>query len=139
MPSELIVVEALPEYESAWIPAPKLNDYVLNPESAAGASKAVVFSSVFAIEREHSGYLYDQILTGLPESPAILHEETDYGATWEVPILVTGRNGRAGYVQTGWISRPEDRGPQFVTARVAKPRDFPRLRSVREAFGYAVV
>jgi hypothetical protein len=136
---EAMIVGQLPGYEAAWIPMPKLTDYVLSPDSEEGRGKAIIFASALGIKREHSGYLHDQILIGLTEAPAILHEETQYGPTWEVPILVTGLNGRVGYVRTGWIIRPDDSGPQLTTARVAKPCEIPRLRAAREAFGYATM
>ena len=133
----LKVVSCLPGHEYASIPVAKLRDYALNPESEEGVHKAVVFASALAIEREHWGYLGEQIQEGLHESPAIVHGETEYGPTWEVPILVTGRNGLVCLVRTGWIIRLKDPGPQLTTTRVAKRREIPRLRAVREAFGYA--
>jgi hypothetical protein len=131
----VIAAARLPRYEEAWIPVEKLRDYALSTESEEGRDKAVVFASALGIQREDWPYLHDQILEELPESPAILHNpDTPWGTTWEVPVLVAGRNASVHYVTTGWIIRPEDPRPQLTTARVARRECVPRLRAVREAF-----
>ncbi len=129
----------LSNYEEAWIPTEKLRHYALDSENEEGGKdKAVVFASALGLYKEDWAYLHDQIIEEIPESPAILHDpHTGWGTTWEVPVLVVGRNERICYVQTGWIIRPSDPRPQLTTARVAKPQCVPRLRAVREAFGYS--
>jgi hypothetical protein len=133
-----VVLPHLPEYESACFSDERLATYVLNPEAKEGGSHAVLFERVLAIEGAHVEYLRGQLVEGLAESPAILHKENEYGQVWEVPALVTGRNGRDAYVIESWAIETEARVPSFVTARVARRDEIGTIRSRREAFGYPI-
>ncbi len=131
------VLPHLPGYESAYFSDERLVTYVLNPEAKERkGSPAVLFERVLAIEGAHVEYLREQLVEGLAESPAILHEEDEYGQAWEVPTLVTGRNGRDAYVIGAWFIEVEARGPRFLTARVARPNEIATIQARREAFGY---
>lgn len=121
--TEIVQFEAggpLPNYEYAWIPAPKLTGYVLNLEHPRGQHKAYVFASTLGIYQEDGQFLSDQILETLPEAEAIRCQiGTPWGPIWKVPMLITGRNARTRWVTTGWIT-PWDGGPRFTTAFIEK-------------------
>jgi hypothetical protein len=143
MPTGFHPVEAvlphLPGYESAYFSDDRLVTHVLNPKAKEGkGSPAVLFERVLAIEGAHVEYLREQLVEGLAESPAILHKENEYGQAWEVPALVTGRNGRNAYVVEAWFIEVEASVPRFLTARVARPNEIATIRAHREAFGYPI-
>jgi hypothetical protein len=131
------VLSQLPGYEDAYFSDDRLATYVLNPEAKEGnGCPAVLFERVLAIEGAHVEYLREQLVEGLVESPAILHEQGECWQAWEVPVLVTGRNGRDAYVIGGWRIEGEATAPRFVTARVARLNEIATIRTRREAFGY---
>lgn len=147
MPPGFEVVEAvlphLPEYRDACFPDDRMASYVLNPAAKEGKGHSVLFQRVLAVEASDAGWLRDRLVEGLSESPAILHKESTYGQEWEVPARVTGRNGRDAFVITAWLRETTGEGttftvPRFVTARVAPPEEIPRLRAIREFYGYSV-
>ena len=116
----MVCEHALPGYEHAVIPPEKLRDYALNPGHRAGKDKARKFAGALAIERQHWMYLQDQILEALPESEAVLHNETVRWQNWTVPILVSGRNSRRAFITTGWTIETGTLEPRLSTAYVEK-------------------
>ena len=131
---QTISTQELPGWEEAWIPELKLTDYVLSSTHEVGRHKARVFRSELGIEREHWNFLHDQILDGFPEAQATFREETEFGFTWEVPILVTGRNEAERWVTTGWIIEYRDPRPKLTTAYVRQSRLNEKLRSLEAGF-----
>ena len=105
------VLPHLPGYESAYFSDERLVTYVLNPEAKERRAPLRCCSSACWRSRCPRGVLREQLVEGLAESPAILHEEDEYGQAWEVPTLVTGRNGRDAYVIGAWFIEVEARGP----------------------------
>jgi hypothetical protein len=110
----------LPGAARALIPPSKLRDYVLDPEHPDGRHKARVFRSVLAIEHEHWEDLREQLLTGVQTALVVDVRVTRFGFTAEVPIVVTGHNGRTAQVTTAWYVADDDpdERPRLVTAYV---------------------
>ena len=124
----------LPGYEFAVIPEGKLRGYALNPEHETGKHKARVFRSALGFQQQDWRLLHDQIMEGLPESEAILRNETAKWQNWTVPILVPGRNSRRGYVTTGWVVKADNERPQLTTAYVEDSQRNRKLLAASEPF-----
>ncbi len=132
--SQTVSTQELPGWEQAWIPESKLKDYVLSETHEVGQHKARVFRSELGIEGEHWQVLHDQILDAFPEAQATFRQETEFGLTWEVPILVIGRNEVERWVTTGWIVEFRDRRPKLTTAYLQQSRLNEELQLLEAGF-----
>jgi hypothetical protein len=116
---EPIIARPLPRANEAVIDPAKLVRYALDPTSADGRHKAVVFKLAPGIEKDDWEYLRDRILEARPRHPVatVRHpERPEKPSTWTVPVPVLGLNGRVLVVLTVWkltAGRPE-----LVTTRV---------------------
>ncbi|MCT3567645.1 hypothetical protein EFR94_09630 [Levilactobacillus brevis] len=109
----------LPHAENAALPIEKFTRYALDPTAinSGGADKARVFKSALGITKKDSEWLRREIMKKLPESEAISHgRRPDGGISYEVNVMITGKNGKTKPVLTGWIS--DESGTRLTTLRV---------------------
>lgn len=120
MPTPFNPDAVIPNAESAYVAPPKLRDYALNPDHPKGRHKARVFKSVLGFERDGWEDLRDQLLSGLMLASVADIRVTYGGYSAEVPIEVTGPNGRTAVVISGWYVADADpeRRPSLATAYV---------------------
>jgi hypothetical protein len=111
----------LPHAADAVIAAAKLRDYTLNPDHPDGGPKARVFAAVFGYSRQDWPQLREALLAAIQEAPAMARAGTAWGQLYDVSVTITGVNGRAHRVRTGWIVRPDDPRPHLVTCYVQLP------------------
>lgn len=99
--------EVLPNAERAFIPAGKLENYVLNPSHEKGGHKARVMASALGFQREQSEALARQLLRQLPTAPARRPDRgravTEHGEHFQTTLPITGPNGRTLPVRANWI------------------------------------
>jgi len=105
--------DPLPNVQRAYVPKAKLYDYALHPTHSDGGPKARLWLGVFGIGRHDWHYARDQILEGLGRA-AVSDVRRGYVTTYEVIVVIRGRNGRVGPVTTGW--KFVNGAPHLVTA-----------------------
>jgi len=98
---------------SAASVAKKLNDYLLNPDHAVGASKAKWFEQALGFTRENQAKLASQIV--FDPAKAVETAVTQYGTKYNQVIGIIGANGRMIDVTFAWI-RNNDGVVRLVTA-----------------------
>ena len=109
----------LPNYEKAYIPEQKLNEYLLSETHAVGKSKAKYFRSI-GYDEANSKQL-GEALTDIAKSYEIVQEvATSYGTKYIVDGQLPTPDGRPVWVRTTWIVESADDSPRFVTAYPAK-------------------
>ncbi|WP_228465450.1 DUF6883 domain-containing protein [Listeria seeligeri] len=109
---------ALPNLENATISPKKLTEYALNPEHPIGGNKAKVFESTLGYNKSNADDLLKQVYDKLPESEAVLGNLDVYGQRYTVDMSITGPNGKAKTVRTGWIIKPNSTSPELTTIYV---------------------
>ena len=111
---------ALPNYEKAFIPRSKLEDYVLNPAHRDGQHKARLFKSILGFEKSDWQKLEKAILDELPYHEAVLSREDRWGKFYSVSLPIVGPNGNTAIVQTIWKIETGKDYPSFITPRKIK-------------------
>ncbi len=105
----------LPNRDKAYIPPPKLQDYLLSEAHSVGKSKAKFFRAVGFDETNVS--ILEQALLSIAHSEDVLEIETTWhGTKYVVDGSLETPFGDWAQVRTVWIvDRGQDR-PRFVTA-----------------------
>ena len=108
-------MKRIPNYERAYIPGQKLNEYLLSETHAIGKAKAKFFRSL--------GYNDDNVermereLIHIARTEFITEEtKTYFGIKYTVDGEISTPNGISAKVRTIWITEPHDERPRFVTA-----------------------
>ena len=107
----------LPNYENAVIPDAKLSGYALNHEHPKGRDKARVFKSALGFSADDADILAREIRKGLEGSQAVKKSSDKWGSRYEVPMSITGTNGKTARVITAWIIG-DDKVPRLTSAYV---------------------
>ena len=110
--------ELLRNFRAAVIPDEKISGYSLNENHPTGKHKAIVFKKVLGYTVDNKEILLSQIRRGLKKYRAINRGTTQYGESFEVPMVVVGANGRHAIVKTGWIIDRGASDPRLVSAYV---------------------
>lgn len=105
----------LPNYEKAYIPEQKLNEYLLSETHAVGKSKAKYFRAI-GYDEANSKQL-GEALTDIAKLYEIVQEvATSYGTKYIVDGQLLIPDGSPVRVRTIWIVESADDSPRFVTA-----------------------
>lgn len=112
----------LPNYDNAVISDNKTKNYLLNPESERGKDKAYVIKSVLGYEREDYNEFAAQIYKNLPYYEAIPTKTTEYGISFDVNMVLLGKNGRRLEVTTAWQIDKGKKFPRFITLTFPKKK-----------------
>ncbi len=96
----------LPNLEKATIDIRKLRDYVLNPNHPEGRHKARVFLAALGLMATDADWLAAAILKNLPDSEAVLIENTPWGQIYRLDFQVL-RGSRCALIRTGWLCSGE--------------------------------
>jgi len=95
----------------------KIAGYVRNPDNPVGRHKARVFAAALGFDRSNVQLLIDEIRRGVLSHPAEPGRVDEYGARYQVDIIVSGPKGRA-RVRTAWIYRAGSDVPELITLHV---------------------
>jgi hypothetical protein len=105
----------LPNSESAYVPSPKLYDYLLSLSHAGGKGKAKFFRE-FGFDETTVGLLESGLLA-IARQGEIDHQVTiAFGAKYIVDGSLLTPTGVAVNVRTVWIVEIGETSPRFVTA-----------------------
>jgi hypothetical protein len=107
----------LPNGERAVVDLEKLTDYCLNPDHPRGKHKARVFLAACGFSAENAELMRGQLLDAATHSEALQTPPNVHGQRYVVECRMKGPTGDAG-VRTGWIVRPGEDFPRFVSAYV---------------------
>lgn len=102
--------EALGNFEKAYVPEAKIH-YALRHPGKGRPFAALGYSE----EAGNWESLRDAILEGLPNYPAIVDKQDQYGITYEVVIAVGGPAGKEAPVKTYWIREWGEEHPRLIT------------------------
>ncbi len=94
--------QLLPNYDSAVIPEAKLTRYALDPNGAA-PDKAIAFDKALGYNKNNYQDLIENVRNNLPNYKPIEKGKDQYGQRYQVVMRLTGANGKAANVLTGWI------------------------------------
>lgn len=87
----------------------KLTNYLLDPSSERGRSKAKFFEQELGITANDWRFLHAQLIDALSKASFENVRLCEHGIKFDVYLAIRGRNGRAATVKTGWIIRPKER------------------------------
>ncbi len=109
----------LPNAERAYIPLPKLTDYLLSETHAIGRAKAAFFYKI-GFTRERAEDLRVALL-GLARTGDVTDVvETLYGMKYVVDGELHAPMGESIKIRTVWIVEKGEEWPRFVTAYAQK-------------------
>ncbi len=111
--------DTLPGYENAIIPPEKLIRYSLNKEHPKGRDKAIAFDLALGYTITNYLELIGNIRENLKHFPATYKGKDKHGEHYEVIMVLSGPNGKAAKVLTGWIIDIDEQ-LRMVTAYVDK-------------------
>lgn len=118
-PAFHVSTETMPRASFATVAEKKLREYVLNPDSDEGASKAKFFREELGIEADDWLFLADQFRSGIAAATELERVRSEeHGLKYHAIIPVKGRNGRVLPVLTAWIVKPGE-PPALTTAHPA--------------------
>jgi hypothetical protein len=105
----------VPNYENAYVPEPKLTEYLLSEKHAVGKAKAKYFRSLGYNDANVDQLQRDLIM--IVKSNEITHKiETSFGLKYIVEGQLETPKGSIAQVITVWVVEPIDNRPRFVTA-----------------------
>ncbi len=105
----------LPNLANAYIPPPKLKDYLLSETHAIGKSKAK-FLRAFGFDETNVNVLA-QALIAIAQSEEVKEViSSPYGTKYVIEGSLQTPMGRLVQVQTVWVIETEQNMPRFVTA-----------------------
>ena len=114
-------MQLLPGYERAIIPTEKFANYALNP--AVAPDKAIAFEMALGYTIKDAERLIHNIRSHLGDFPCNEKGDIGYGMTYEVLMLLTGRNGRSAFVLTAWIKDVKNDELRLTSAYVKKRKE----------------
>jgi len=111
----MVTPSGLPDAERAFVPLPKLLDYLLSDTHPDGKWKARYFRR-FGFSRERVDELEQALLRIAAVGDVVEVESTRYGPKYVVVGMVTTPVGLVIRLTTVWIVEGADSPPRFVTA-----------------------
>ncbi|CAG0965350.1 hypothetical protein ANRL2_01210 [Anaerolineae bacterium] len=104
----------LPHRESAYIPPPKLNEYLLSEVHSVGKAKAKFFRS-YGFNETNTDVLEQRLLAIAQSEDVIDVVRTTHGTKYVIDGSLQTISGETLYVRTIWIIEDQNH-PRFVTA-----------------------
>ncbi|MBM4276107.1 MAG: hypothetical protein FJ134_16875 [Deltaproteobacteria bacterium] len=108
-------ITRLPNGEQAYIPAPKLDDYLLADTHPIGRLKAKFFQAL-GFSKANREELERQLLHIAQTSPVVSVTTSPHGEKFIIDGTLRTPPGTAARVRTIWIIDAGERRPRFVTA-----------------------
>lgn len=105
----------LPNRYEAYIPPPKLTDYLLSTTHAIGKSKAKFFTAA-GFNIAEAAVLEEALLKIAHTEAVIQIEDTSHGIKYVIEGSLQAPRGEAISVRTVWIIEMGEDKPRFVTA-----------------------
>lgn len=105
----------LPDCEQAYIPAPKLDDYLLADNHPTGRLKAKFFKGL-GFSKVNRKELEQQLLHIAHASPVVSVAASPYGEKFIIDGALRTSQGTSAAVRTIWIIDSGESRPRFVTA-----------------------
>jgi hypothetical protein len=105
----------LPNREKAFVPAPKLHDYLLSTSHSVGRSKAKFFRR-FGFDDSSAGSLEEGLLSIAQTEEVLSVISTPFGAKYTIDGSLMTPLGITINVRTVWIIETDEVEPRLVTA-----------------------
>ncbi len=105
----------LPNSENAYIPQPKLMEYLLSPTHPEGGPKAVFFNQV-GYPRENADELSSILLDIARTNEITTHIANEFGKKYIIEGILPHINGEGIHLRTVWVIDNGEVNPRFVTA-----------------------
>jgi hypothetical protein len=100
----------IPNAESAFIPAEKLDNYLLNPAHPVGGPEARCFIAL-GYEIDEPGRLESNLVEVVRTSDDYVVDQTRFGVKYTVRGQIESPNGRRANVRTVWIVEADALSP----------------------------
>lgn len=105
----------LPNLDRAYIPLPKLKEYLLSEAHPVGRSKAKFLRAVGFNETNLD--LLEKLLIKIAQTQEVNSiEKTHYGIKYVIEGVLETPNGRIVQMRTIWIIEADQDEPRFITA-----------------------
>jgi hypothetical protein len=98
----------------------KLTEYALDPDSARGRDKAIVFERVLGYTIDNYDELLQQLMTSCPQTEATEYRRIEQGILYQVDVIIFGKESAQAVVRTGWLIRSGTRAARLTTAFVKR-------------------
>lgn len=105
----------IPNCKTAYIPEPKLTEYLLSEKHAVGRAKAKYFRSL-GYNETNIAQLECDILTLAKSYDFTQKFQTPFGVKYVIEGHLLTPSGVIAKIITVWIIEPPDNRPRFVTA-----------------------
>ena len=105
----------IPEWENAYIPVEKIEEYLLSKTHPIGKSKALFFNRV-GYTLQNKTLLINDIHTIVKDNSVARNIETEFGTKYIVKGTIGERFGKQVVVVTVWIIEEDTSFPRFITA-----------------------
>lgn len=105
----------LPSRESAYVPEPKLDGYLLSENHPVGRAKARLLRAL-GYDDTNVNLLEQGLLAVAHQQPVAEVVESEYGVKYIIDSLLQTPSGTALQLRTVWIIDTADERPRFVTA-----------------------
>ena len=112
----------LPNCENAVADIKKFTEYCLDVDHDTGGPKAQAFRDVLGITLADAEFLRAVVLDAARTMEAVPKGTNDYGDKYEITFKMTGLNGNAAMVQTGWIVRAGEPGPWMTSCYITRAK-----------------
>ena len=105
----------LPNRESAYVPEPKLDGYLLSENHPVGKAKALLLRNL-GYDDTNVNLLEQGLLTVAHEQTVAEVIESEYGVKYVIDGVLQTPSGSALQLRTVWIIDTAEERPRFVTA-----------------------
>ena len=105
----------LPDRENAYVPRPKLTEYLLSQTHPVGRLKAKFFRSL-GFDEGNVALLEQRLLAIARDGEVAETTEFKHGSKYVIGGELSAPAGGSATIRTVWIIEPGDSQPRFVTA-----------------------
>lgn len=105
----------LPDRENAYVPRPKLTEYLLSQTHPIGRLKARFFRGL-GFDEENVSLLEQRLLAIARDCEVAETAQSEHGSKYVIGGELPAPAGGSASIRTVWIIEPGDSQPRFVTA-----------------------
>jgi hypothetical protein len=105
----------LPHIDEAYVPEPKISDYLLADDHPSGRSKALFFDNL-GFRKDQPAALRLALLQHAAGNEVSSVQQTSFGAKYLIDGRIFGPTGAAAAIRSVWFIEVGQRGPRLITA-----------------------
>jgi len=105
----------MPDWDSAFVPANKIEGYLLNDGHAVGKHKAAFFDAL-GFSGADADVLETELIRIARQNPVRDESTSHFGTKYVIGCMLRAHSGESTPVRTIWIVDSDNPGPRLVTA-----------------------